>query len=193
LAQRTAKYGENASENADLYFAYGKALLENAITQSSVLGKNQTEGAINNDEPGELNPTTPKHKPLTIHQSAASSSGAFLSFSGDAEDEDDEDEVKEDTTESKPAAKNGDDDAVDLFAEASRAVEAEEAAAAENDEDYEDEPEDDFNAAWEVLDLARALYDKQKDTDNEIKLKLADTYICLGDISLETGKCSIFF
>lgn len=31
---------------ADLYFAYGKALLENAIAQSSVLGKEQAEDAV---------------------------------------------------------------------------------------------------------------------------------------------------
>ena len=63
----------------------------------------------------------------------------------------------------------------------------------EGDDDAEEtddaEPEDDFNAAWEVLDLARAIYNKQaeKDPDDEVKLKLADIYIALGDVSLETG------
>ena len=78
---------------------------------------------------------------------------------------------------------------VDLFAEAAAAAEAEEKEE-EDDEDDDDpdaEPEDDFNAAWEVLDLARALYEKRKDEDEETKLKLADTYIALGDVSLETG------
>lgn len=64
-----------------------------------------------------------------------------------------------------------------------------EAAEEEDDEEGDDgEPEDDFNAAWEVLDLARALYEKRQDEDDEIKLKLADTFISLGDVSLETGK-----
>lgn len=85
--------------------------------------------------------------------------GAFLSFSGDVEDE-----------------------AVDMFAEAEKATEEE-----EEEEDPEAEPEDDFNAAWEVLDLARAIFEKQKDESDEVKLKLADTYMCLGDVSLETG------
>ena len=40
---RTTKHGEDAPEMADVYFAYGKALLENAIAQSSVLGKEQTD------------------------------------------------------------------------------------------------------------------------------------------------------
>lgn len=93
--------------------------------------------------------------------------GPILSFSGDAEEE---------------------DPAVDLFGNAEKAVAEEEKAAAEGGEE-EDEPEDDFNAAWEVLDLARAIYDKQvqQEDDDEVRLKLADTYIALGDVSLETG------
>jgi len=99
---------------------------------------------------------------LTCNSAAGSEAntlGAFLSFTGDVEDE-----------------------AVDMFAEAEKAAEEE-----EQEEDPEAEPEDDFNAAWEVLDLARALFEKQKDESDEAKLKLADTYMCLGDVSLETG------
>ena len=49
-SNRTAQKGDNAPEAADLYFAYGKALLENAISQSSVLGKDQTEDALAADK-----------------------------------------------------------------------------------------------------------------------------------------------
>lgn len=76
---------------------------------------------------------------------------------------------------------------MDLFAQAAKEEEE------EDEEDEQDgEPEDDFNAAWEVLDLARTLYDKRKEEDDEVMLKLADTYITLGDVSLETGtsRCS---
>ena len=94
-----------------------------------------------------------------------------MSFSGDAEEEE--------------------DPAVDLFAEASKpdAEGGEEAGDGDGDGDGEDEaePEDDFNAAWEVLDLARAIYEKQMDGDDEMRLKAADTFIMLGDVSLETG------
>lgn len=41
---RTKQIEEDSPEIADLYLAYGKALLENAISQNTVLGK---------DEPGE--------------------------------------------------------------------------------------------------------------------------------------------
>ncbi|KAH8110982.1 hypothetical protein DFH11DRAFT_706912 [Phellopilus nigrolimitatus] len=151
-----AKFGDGAPEAADLYFAYGKALLENAISQTAVLGKEQAD---EEDEANEaaLNP--------------------FISFSGDAEED-------------NATAPGGDDVAVDLFAEANAAIEDEEKEddEEEGEEDADGEPEDDFNAAWEVLDLARALFEKRKEEDDDIKLKLADTYIALGDVSLETEK-----
>ena len=74
-----------------------------------------------------------------------------------------------------------------MFAQAKADEEEEEEGGEEPGADN-GEPEDDFNAAWEVLDLARTLYSKQQD-DDVIKLKLADTYIALGDVSLETGAC----
>ncbi|XP_006461785.1 hypothetical protein AGABI2DRAFT_193169 [Agaricus bisporus var. bisporus H97] len=145
----TKEHGDDSPLTADLYFSYGRALLENAVSQSGVLGKEQPEAPVEEEPP------------------VNSVDGPILSFSGDAEEE---------------------DPAVDLFASAENAVVEEEKAAAAEEE--EDEPEDDFNAAWEVLDLARAIYDKQvqQDGDDEIRLKLADTYIALGDVSLETEK-----
>ncbi|KAK0489085.1 hypothetical protein IW261DRAFT_394003 [Armillaria novae-zelandiae] len=152
----TDLHGDDAPGIEDLYFAYGKALLENAIVQNSVLGKEQPEENVeDNNAPG---------------GSGSSANGPFISFSGDVED-------TEDVT-------------VDLFGQALESAQQEAAAAAEDDEDDEAEPEDDFNAAWEVLDLARALYEKQKaaNGDEQVGLKLADTYISLGDVSLETEK-----
>lgn len=83
------------------------------------------------------------------------------------------------------------DPAVDL-----KDIADDDAADAEDgaeDGDDDAEPEDDFNAAWEVLDLARAIYARQAEdgADEEVQLKLADTYIALGDVSLETGTCAV--
>lgn len=87
------------------------------------------------------------------------------------------------------------DPTIDLFAAADKAVTEADAAPEEDEDDDEEEPEDDFNAAWEIFELARSLYAKQAETDStlETKLKLADTYIALGDVSLETGKLDFFF
>lgn len=83
-----------------------------------------------------------------------------------------------------------------LVSEALKAMVAEENDDKEPEEDEEGaddgEPEDDFQAAWEAFELARSLYEKQKDTDDDVKLKLADTYIALGDVSLETGQQNSF-
>lgn len=109
------------------------------------------------------------HDLLQVNESASNSNKPILSFSGDAEDE---------------------DAAVDLF---SKAIEADDDEGGQEEGEEEDgEPEDDFNAAWEVLDLARAIYDKQvtEEDGDEVKLKLADTYITLGDVSLETGNAA---
>ncbi|KAJ7020622.1 hypothetical protein C8F04DRAFT_974078 [Mycena alexandri] len=152
----TEKFGDKAPETADLYFSYGRALLENAISQSSVLGKKDQPEEGADDEPAE-----------------SSSNGPTLSFSGDAEDW---------------------DTAVDLQDLADDEEEVGDEAGGEGDDDDADaEPEDDFNAAWEVLDLARALYARQTEEGEDedvphVQLKLADTYIALGDVSLETEK-----
>lgn len=101
----------------------------------------------------------------TSAKEEAGGSGAFLSFSGDADEG---------------------DPGVDLFAEAQEEEGEEEEEEEEGGDDGE--PEDDFNAAWEVLEAARAKYEKQQGDNDEIKLKLAETYITLGDVSLETGE-----
>uniref|UniRef100_A0A8H7XRK9 Tetratricopeptide SHNi-TPR domain-containing protein n=1 Tax=Psilocybe cubensis TaxID=181762 RepID=A0A8H7XRK9_PSICU len=157
LELATKQLGEDAPEVADLYFAYGKALLENAIAQSTVLGKEQPEEAIEEQN--------------KASGSGSNKNGPILSFSGDADD-----------------AGDDEDHPIDLFGKAAAGQDEEEEE--EGDEEDDGEPEDDFNAAWEVLDLARAIYDKQKndEDDDEVKLKLADTYIALGDVSLETEK-----
>lgn len=49
-AFRTDKYGDASPECVDVYFAYGKALLENAIAQNSVLGKEETAAALQGEE-----------------------------------------------------------------------------------------------------------------------------------------------
>lgn len=60
-----------------------------------------------------------------------------------------------------------------------------------------DEPEDDFNAAWEVLDVARTIYERTladlpADGGREDRLNLSETYITLGDVSCETGERYIY-
>lgn len=141
--------------------------MENAISQSSVIGKEQPEGA--GEDEGALFTRYPSLSNIDQESYTAAPSGTngpIISFSGDAED------AEEDTV-------------LDLSAVGQEGDEDE-----EEGEDDDAEPEDDFNAAWEVLDLARKIYDDAKNEnpdDKESALKLADVYILLGDVSLETG------
>jgi hypothetical protein len=82
-------------------------------------------------------------------------SDKILSFSGDPE-EDGED-----------GGSDNSDPAVDLFAEASKHVDAEGEGEAAGDGADEGEPEDDLDTAWEVLDLARAIIEKQMNGTTE--------------------------
>jgi len=47
---RAEKFGDASPECVDVYFAYGKALLENAIVQNSVLGKEETSAALADED-----------------------------------------------------------------------------------------------------------------------------------------------
>ncbi|CUS21188.1 LAQU0S02e07998g1_1 [Lachancea quebecensis] len=53
-----------------------------------------------------------------------------------------------------------------------------------HDEDQEEEPSE-FENAWEILELARSVYEKQPE-ETETLRKLSETYDILGEISLET-------
>ncbi|CAO3624807.1 unnamed protein product [Cunninghamella blakesleeana] len=58
----------------------------------------------------------------------------------------------------------------------------------DEDDDNNEAQDDDFETAWDVLDVARVIFEKSD--DDASKLKLADVLLLLGDISLETEKFS---
>ena len=98
----------------------------------------------------------------------AANGNRILSFSDEEEEEEEE-------------------PAVDLFAEAKKP----DAGAQDNAGDGEDEagPEDDFDAACEMLDLARAIYRKRMDGDDAVQLRTADTFIMLGAYLSRQVRC----
>ncbi|CAE6425265.1 unnamed protein product [Rhizoctonia solani] len=148
------EYGEDTVPFADLLFVYGRALIENATSQNTVLGKDKDddETAKESDAAGTSgdSKTQPENGRIYFGD-GASSDGEGVG-----------------------------DETVDTAAGDLSAVQE------EGGEEGADEPEDDFNAAWDVLDLARTIYDKQEGDD--MKLKLAETYMSLGDVSMETEK-----
>jgi len=109
---------------------------------------------------------------------------------GKAKEDDDEEPVGKGFSFAEPTFEGeGDDAEEDAGEEDQGGEQGEEQGEGEGGE----EPEDDYNAAWEVLDVARTIYIKlledSKGEMKEEKMKLADTYLALGDVSCETGTC----
>ncbi|CAE6480984.1 unnamed protein product [Rhizoctonia solani] len=150
------EYGEKTSPFAELLLVYGRALIANATSQNSVFPKEEAEAPKEPNGAGSSSDSKTQPGNARIHF-------------GDGPSSDDEDGVGDET--------------VDTAAGDLSEVKEEGEGGEEQDED---EPEDDFNAAWDVLDLARAYYDKQEGDD--MKLKLSEAYMSLGDVSLETEK-----
>ena len=152
---RSKTHAEDAPEMADLYFAYRKALLENAVAQNSVLSKEQQQWDSVVAEGTPVSSDIYRARwhlmmscfsvVLARRAEPAPNGSKIMSFSGDAED-------------------GEEDPAVDLFAEVSKPDTEDEE---EVDDADEAEPEDDFNAAWEVLDLAHHTCDIQKANGQE--------------------------
>ncbi|RUS14704.1 hypothetical protein BC937DRAFT_93458 [Endogone sp. FLAS-F59071] len=159
-------YGALSSECGDAYFLYGRALLNYAIQQSSVLGGRATKAA--DADADDADATVPTNNPR-------------FHFEGDGDVDPVEEEMEDEGTGDMDGDGDGDGDAVGENEEDANTDGGPSSAAAPA------EPEiDDFEYAWEVLDIARVIY-ARTDTD-EARLKLADVYLCLGDISMETEK-----
>jgi len=108
---------------------------------------------------------------------------------GKAKEEDDEEPVGKGFSFAEPTFEGEGDDADEDAGQEDQEGGQEEQGEGEGEGG--EEPEDDYNAAWEVLDVARTIYiklleDNQGDMKEE-KMKLADTYLALGDVSCETG------
>ncbi|KAI0463240.1 hypothetical protein LJB42_003261 [Komagataella kurtzmanii] len=177
---------ETGRDDAGLLFLYGKALFENAVSKSEILGgqseEQEEEKPQQDDEANEV---------------GKDGTGNF-SFSEDvplAEADEDqvvaaEDEVQQEGPEDTKHDGN-------------------QQSASEEHEENENVPkeESEFDIAWDVLDSARGLFEEQlkqhsqtvpdvpplkgardepKDQITKIKKNLADVYDFLGQVSLET-------
>lgn len=178
--------GELSPDNADLLFAYGKALYNVAVSKSDVLGSKVTE------QPKPQSSSTPAREATqTERPSAGGSSIQNPISSGLAQKEAEENEKSQSEGLQKPYFQFTGDEAFD---DADSEEEGDGAAG-------DGEDEDDFANAFEVLDLARVLYlkrlDAMEETQNKgkstamtpelrlIKERLADTHDLQAEISLE--------
>ncbi|ORX33867.1 hypothetical protein BD324DRAFT_206499 [Kockovaella imperatae] len=170
LDLRRQLVGEFDPSMAPLLLSYGKALYELAFSQAGVMGKEEVEKQAGGE---------------TI-RAEEGGSGNFV-FSADPVSDDDEvegDGQGNGVEESGPSATRPTE--VESEGDAEVGING----AGEEAEEV-DEPEDDYNAAWEVLDVARTIYSKmvqgREGSDaREDRLNLAECYLALGDVSCET-------
>ncbi|KAL2178030.1 uncharacterized protein P884DRAFT_258910 [Thermothelomyces heterothallicus CBS 202.75] len=214
--------GEMNPENAEILFLYGRALFKVGQSKSDVLGGKAPE-AKKQAKPKPAKATTSKNEsaPATAEKQNGATEVAGSSATAIAEAEHKLNEtageaaakaaVKQGTEGSKPEKKGlfqfeGDENFTD-------SEEEEENEEGEGEEEEEEE-EDDLAVAFEVLDLARVLFNKRLEAAQaedearqgkgkevaegsgdsavvrHIKVRLADTHDLLAEISLENERYS---
>ncbi|GAA5902002.1 hypothetical protein JCM8208_006660 [Rhodotorula glutinis] len=185
----TSTHGDLAPENVEALVLYGKALLGSAIAQSAVLG-----GAAPQDNLSDALPASAAASSSAAARPSASTSNATAGpsnpkfhFGGDAEDDDGEGEGADGEGDGEGDEEGG---------------EGEDGAPGAD-------REDDLESAFQVLDMARAIVEKEvdklesalegavkdedKDKKDELdasrrieKEKLADVHRLLGDVATES-------
>lgn len=159
-----------APETADALVLYGKALLGNAIAQSAVLGggpdgqpAEQTEAAVRKSslfsfpDPKRNSTLIPAESAVAGPSSVTAPTAANWKFSFGGDEPDDEGEGDQEE-------EGEEDDGV---------------AGVDRDDELED--------AFNVLDMARAIFAKMD--GNEAKQKRADVHKLLGEVAQESGEC----
>ncbi|KAI1658121.1 hypothetical protein F4813DRAFT_357425 [Daldinia decipiens] len=187
--------GEMAPENADILFLYGRSLFKVGQSKSDVLGgkpagEKKSNGAADKKSKGKKSQAEVSTTNATKDQKTKAEEGvALVSKNGN--------ESEKVSDAKKPLFQfTGDEEFED----------SEEEEEAEGEE--EDEEDDDLAVAFEILDLARVLFEKSLEREDEdssegkgkekaeednpaikhIKERLADTHDLLAEISLENEK-----
>jgi len=213
----SAQFGETGVECAEAYFYYGKALLELARLESGVFG-NALDGVPEGEDAENSQVEDPENlteeektdvedkvdealeENFETCEKKADSNGVHANGEAEkseqAEDaemaEDDENKEEEESKEDEEAEaepEKGDTDSVGSTEEAKTEKEDEDKSA--QDAEDEEDPSN-LQLAWEMLELAKALYTKQTEATEtpteaktELEKKLCETFLILGEVSLE--------
>ena len=198
--------GETSTKNADLLYLYGRSLYQVGVSKSDVLG-GKTAGEAETEKPKKSKQTratveteSGASQPATAEQRVAEEVVAKV-----VQDKDGSSKSQDEGAANKPYFQiTGDENWDDSDEDEDSAEDAGEDGMGGAGEGEEEEAEDDLTAAWNVLDLARVLFDRKltelEDASGKakangdapdvrhIKERLADTHDLLAEISLEGEK-----
>lgn len=146
-------YGEMSEKLAETYYMYGTSMFEYGKDQNDVLGEKVKEKDVEDDEDDEEG----EGEQMEIDEKEA--------------------DPAEDAAEKRPSTPSGYGETKDPEDDGKEPVDE-----TITGDDKEDDEDDAFRVAWEMLELAKATFQK---ADN--KKRLADTLMKLGDVGIETG------
>ncbi|XP_077291366.1 nuclear autoantigenic sperm protein [Arctopsyche grandis] len=178
------KYGQQADECGEAYFWYGKSLLGLAREESGVLGDgipggddNQEDEEEEDDAGEEDNSETDKNG----EESKTEASGEIPETNITSKDDNEASKLESmDSTNDKP---NDSPTVSQSEAEPGPSTAATSSTADGEAEDNEDDEVENLQVAWEVFELARDVFLKRGERG---KKELADVYLYLGEVSLES-------
>ncbi|XP_076371315.1 protein HGV2-like isoform X6 [Tachypleus tridentatus] len=169
----TEKYGEMANECGEVYFFYGKALLELARLEIGVLG-NALEGVPSEDDDAESEDDQVEN-PENVTEKEGEN----------PEDEEDEDLDEEQNKETEEVVKNNVKE---------RGLSELQPSTSSGEKSTKDDEEDEISnlqLAWEVLELAKVICKRQADGgDYLMRLKTSEVLLKLGEVSIESENYS---
>lgn len=177
----TIEFGDRSAETADGYFWYGKALLETSRNQQDFLGTKAENEDVENEDPEEKSSSPVEASKQPLEKIEETMENADEKNTGDAGsvEKDEDTENAENAEEAENVETN---------------EETEDPAKKENlgsEGDWEDADEDEISdqqLAYEMFEMARAIYESLMDQTQETEIKRAECHMSIGEISGENGQ-----
>nr|CAB3264204.1 protein HGV2-like [Phallusia mammillata] len=204
---QSERFGETSHECAEVFYLYGRALLELARVENGVLGNAlkgvpETEDSDSETEEAQFEKTKklPANEREQLRQEVEAAMATETEEGDDTQDESGAEDVKNDA-EKKPEEKNEKEEKMETEEKPLETVSEEKTESEKKEDDAgpsepekdqpstkaeDEDPEDipNMQLAWEMLELAKVLYQK-KPKSKENSLHVAQCHLKLGELGLE--------